>query len=246
MEPKKPSFLIVGAARCGTTSLYDLLTSHPACEAASTKEVHYFDLNYERGWQWYLQQFPSGVVTGEASPYYLYDPRCAKRIAENLPEALIVALLRNPADRAYSHYALQRSLGYESRTFEQAVEEEEKWIAGEIARHGEAFYEMTEARIRSYLTRGFYADQIARYLEYFSRDKVMIFGSELYYKQPLAVASEILAKLGIGSASLNPVPFVRSQYAGDMSIATRSRLEAIFKPHNSRLASLLSHDFGWD
>jgi hypothetical protein len=112
-----PNFIIIGSARSGTTSLYNYLVQHPGIAPALRKEVHFFDYNYQRGCSWYQGQFPThpymhymqtihrqAMITGEASPYYLFHPYVPQRVAQLLPEIKLIALLRNPIERAFSHY----------------------------------------------------------------------------------------------------------------------------------------------
>lgn len=128
-----PDFVIIGAQRSGTGRLYGLLTRHPDVERAAVKEVHFFDRpeNFSRGIEWYRRSFPSPQrkdgresITGEATPSYLIDPLVPERMADAVPEARLIALLRNPVDRAYSHFHMAERKGGARRTFEEAVEEE--------------------------------------------------------------------------------------------------------------------------
>ena len=123
-----PSFLICGGQRCGTTSLYRALATHPAViKAVLHKGVHYFDVAYERGLRWYQGHFPlqrhadrvaaeTGVAaqTFESSPYYMYHPHAMARIAEDLPDVKIVVLVRDPVERAYSQHAHEVARGFET------------------------------------------------------------------------------------------------------------------------------------
>jgi hypothetical protein len=106
-----PDFVIIGAQKSGTTFLYDLLTRHPYVERALTKELHYFNSHFDKGIEWYKSQFPPPrwkdgrrIITGEATANYLFHPHASRRMAEVVPQARLIALLRNPVDRAYSHY----------------------------------------------------------------------------------------------------------------------------------------------
>jgi hypothetical protein len=127
-----PDFIIIGGQRCGTTALFNLLGQHPCVETSHPKEVHYFDLQYARPLNWYRQHFPTmmsmraralrgrRVVSGEPSPYYLFHPRVPERL-HDLPGTRLIALLRNPVDRAYSHYQHEVRLGVETLPFEDAI-----------------------------------------------------------------------------------------------------------------------------
>src|SRR5947208_1771215 len=124
-----PNFIIIGAQRGGTTSLQAWLGSHDEVVRARGKELHYFDLYYERGRGWYREHFPyrfrlHGRLTGEATPSLLYYPPAVERVARDLPKVKLVALLRNPADRAWSHWWLVRSKGEEPLEFADAIASE--------------------------------------------------------------------------------------------------------------------------
>ena len=125
-----PSFLICGGQRCGTTSMYRALAAHPVVlKAVLHKGVHYFDTSYDRGMDWYRAHFPLqrnadklteryGVPaqTFESSPYYMYHPQAAARIARDLPQARLVVLVRDPVERAYSQHHHEVARGFETGT----------------------------------------------------------------------------------------------------------------------------------
>src|SRR5438093_4320202 len=125
-----PDFLIIGAQRAGTTSLYRYLSRHPAvAPAVLAKGAHYFDTAFDRGLPWYRGHFPTRMTaeriraregtfaTGEGSPYYLFHPLAAERIAAALPGVKLVALLRDPVERASSHWVHEAERGFEQLSF---------------------------------------------------------------------------------------------------------------------------------
>ena len=130
-----PSFIIIGAQRCGTTSLYDYLSHHPQIIPSPVKELFYFDDYYTRPIEWYKSFFPTkkeqeklerdlvaSVITGEASPSYFFHPYAAKRIKETLPQIKLILVLRDPIERAYSHYTHIKRVNREPLSFEEAIE----------------------------------------------------------------------------------------------------------------------------
>ena len=132
-----PEFIVIGAQRCGTTSLYAYLSSHPQVVPAIKKEVHFFDYNFGKGLDWYRSHFPRWTpmgVTGEATPYYMFHPNAAKRVYQVIPQTKLIMLLRNPIDRAYSHYHHEVRLGVESATFQEAIRLEPARINHEMER----------------------------------------------------------------------------------------------------------------
>jgi hypothetical protein len=127
----KPAFIIIGAQRAGTTSLYSYLCAHPAILPARRKELHFSNRGFAQGMQWYRAQFPAWIdhrerwgkrtLTGESTPAYLFHPLAAGRIQQSLPDVTLIALLRNPVDRAFSHYQHGLRAGYESLMFERQL-----------------------------------------------------------------------------------------------------------------------------
>lgn len=169
-----PTFLIIGAQRCGTTSLYDSLTGHPSILPALRKELHYFDNNYDKCLEWYKAFFPLRLpretnstanppLRGEATPYYIFHPRAHQRIADVLPNAKLIVVLRNPVDRAYSHYWHEVRMGYEHLSFEEAIAKESERTGREV--HDllrDEQYRSVEHQHFSYLNRGIYHQQLRR------------------------------------------------------------------------------------
>jgi len=133
-----PNYLIIGAAKCGTGSLYRYLIQHPEIKPALTKEVRFFDKYYDKGTNWYRVSFPfknflrRNYVTGEATPRYLDHPHAPKRVKEVIPNAKFIILLRNPIDRAYSMYNMRVGRKRENLSFEEAINQEKKRTEGEF------------------------------------------------------------------------------------------------------------------
>lgn len=250
----KPAFMIIGAQRGGTTSLYNYLCEHPRILPAREKEIHFFDKAYERGPDWYAAFFPSWLahlgqraITGEATPYYLFHPLAPERIHAHFPQMKLIVLLRNPVDRAYSHYQYQVRLGNEVLSFEDALAQESERLHGEHARiEAETGYNSFAHQKFSYLTRGVYVDALARWFTFFPRDQFLILKSEDFYADPPAVLRRTFAFLDVQDWTLNTfTPFNQARY-DDMHPDTRARLSAHFAPHNQRLYALLGEDFGWE
>jgi len=169
-------FLIIGAQRCGTTSLYSYMVLHPQISSAKNKEVHYFDIFFYKGLDWYLSQFPSlssnnkNLITGESSPYYIFHPLAAKRIFKIIPKVKLIVLLRNPVERAYSHYHHIVKLGHESLTIEEAIKSEKERLDGETEKILSGEFSFNHQHY-SYLARGIYVDQLIQYFELFCQRK---------------------------------------------------------------------------
>jgi hypothetical protein len=270
-----PDFLIIGTQRGGTTSLYHYLARHPQIAGAvMDKEVHYFDTNHDRGPGWYRGRFPTRgavdriarkvgapAIVGEASPYYLFHPLVPARARELLPDVRLIAMLRDPVDRAWSGYRHEVDLGYEDLAFEDAIDREAERLDGEEARIlADPTYVSFEHQHHSYLARGVYVEQVARWLDGFGADRLLLIKSEDFYRDPAPVYAEVLAFLGAGSweppvwrtynaasgvPGAGPAPTGKEPPRG-MSPKTYDRLRAFYRPHDERLTALVGRDFGWD
>ena len=231
-----PDFVIIGAQKGGTSFLYHLLTLHPLVEPAARKELHFFDNPelFDHGAEWYRRCFPrlnskdgQRSMTGEATPYYLFDPPVAKRMAQIVPQARLIALLRNPIDRAYSHYQMQVKRGTEPRTFEEAIEQQHS----------------------SYMSRGIYVDQLLRWFEFFGKEQMLILKSEDFFARPVETLKVVLTFLDLPDWQPEAPELQQRRHSGTyiqkLDPSTRQRLEAYFEPYNQRLYECLDVDFGW-
>ena len=255
-----PHFIIIGAQRSGTTSLFAYLRNHPHIVPPVSKEVHYFDLHFHRGTPWYLAHFPTmrrlrqraetlggPALTGEASPYYLIYPHAPARIAGLLPQVKLIATLRNPVTRAYSHYHHEIQRGYETLSFAEALQAEEQRLAGEREKVlADGRYRSHSLWHSSYLAKGRYADQLPTWLGLFPRERFLI----LRHEDLAARREETLAQLCafLEVPYLDSVPYVRQGQRSypPLDPVTRQWLADYFRPHNQRLYELLGVDFGWD
>jgi hypothetical protein len=255
-----PDFVIIGAMKAGTTFLYNLLTLHPHVEPAASKELDYFDnLIEEEDVEWYRQCFPQPrwedsrrTITGEATPYYLFYPHAAKRMAEVVPEARVIALLRDPVDRAYSHYQHVVRKGWETRTFEEVIDAEEVTLRGERGKMLEdEYYPGADHQFFWYLSRSIYVDQLLRWSRFFGDEQMLVLKSENLFERPQDTLQIILDFLKLPDwepeawEKIPKKPNKGKSYGQRMDPATRQRLEGFFEPHNRRLYEYLGMDFGW-
>jgi Sulfotransferase domain len=239
---QSPGFIIIGAQKGGTTSLYRYLTAHPDVGEASKKEVHFYDRAYKKGMSWYLAHFPErGIfpLVGESSPSYLFHPKVPERIQHTLPEAKLIVLLRNPIDRAYSQYQMRlRRVG--TNSFEADLDHEFERLKMSSGPLG------PEKGEHAYLARGHYAEQLERWFAVFPREQLLILQSETFFAQPGIGLAQTLAFLDLRSWQPADYDVHNSGAYTDMHPETRARLAAYFAPHNQRLYELLGQDFGWD
>jgi hypothetical protein len=252
-----PDYLVIGAQKCGTSFLHRLLARHPSIKPSFLKEVHYFDLNFGKGESWYRSQFPvqvrndRGYITGEASPYYLFHPHAPRRAASVIPETKLIALLRNPVDRAYSHYQHQvkrvNGASHETLSFEGAIEAEESRLDGELEKLlQDEYYDSLNYRSYSYLSRGIYVDQLLAWSEFFDRSRMLVLRSEDLFGATEDTLETILDFLGVPRwAPKTPTPIPNKREYTGLSPTTRQRLDEYFRPHNCRLYEYLGVDLGW-
>jgi sulfotransferase family protein len=255
-----PDFLLIGAQRGGTTTLYHYLTRHPQIAGAMLdKEVHYFDLHHQRGLDWYRARFPTRVwirarsqqagapiLVGESTPYYLFHPAVPRRVGGELPSALAIAMLRDPVERAWSHYRHEVDLGFETLSFEEAVDREDERLAGEEERLLADPSAVSFAHQHySYLARGRYAEQLERWFETLGRQQVLVLRSEDFFADPAREFVKVLDFLGLEPWSPGSWRAYNAASATDMTHDTRERLRSLFRSHDERLAELLGVDPRW-
>ena len=255
-----PDFLIIGAQRCGTTSLYKYLEQHPAvAPAVLSKGVHYFDVNYTRDDAWYRSHFPSRpykallskrsgqeALTGEGSPYYLFHPAVPSRVATVIPNVRLIAMLRNPISRAYSQYQHEVARGFENRGFEDALKMEDERLAGEEERlcADPGYYSFSHQH-HSYVSRGIYVDQLRRWMALFPQDQILIVDSGDFFAQPERAYRDVLSFLGLRDHSLKRYPSLNAHRYEPMSDRARAFLEAAFEEPNLALTAFLRRQFSW-
>lgn len=189
-----PDFVIVGAQRCGTTSLYRYLDGHAGVFMAATKELHFFDRHFAQGLGWYRAQFESArtdQLAGEATPRYMSDGLAIERLATAVPDARLVAILRNPVDRAYSHYWMERARGREQLSFEDAVAAEEARDDPEV--------------LPAYLGQGRYLRQLQRITDRFPREQLLVLLFDDLCRDAAATFSGLCRFLGVDDRITPPV-----------------------------------------
>ena len=246
-----PDFLIIGAQKAGTTALYAYLRRHPAITGPSWKEVSYFDRHYGRGAAWYRGNFPNrvrarGKLVGEASPSYIFHPLGPERVKALVPEARLVALVRNPVERALSHYHHEVALGREPLSFEDALDAEEERLRGEEERlAADPSYFSRAWWSHAYKSRGRYAEQLERWLAVFPREQLLILPSADLGGEPERTHTQVLDFLGAAPHRLDAYPRVYERQYEAMSPETRERVAAEFEAPNRRLYELLGRDLGW-
>jgi hypothetical protein len=255
-----PDYLVIGAQRAGTTSLHRYLIQHPAVRTTlRTKGVHFFDTGYGRGMSWYASRFPTKLTawyvarrhgvelrTGEASPYYLFHPLVPDRVAEHLPQVKLIALLRDPVQRAYSHYQHEVARGFERLPFEEAIDAEPARLAGETERlAAEPLYNSFEHQHHSYLARGCYAEQLDRWRARFDDQQLLVLSSERFFREPEAIFARVLDFLELPAFTPGAYEKHNAREYRQMGDRVRGRLLEHYREPNRRLYESIGDDFGW-
>jgi hypothetical protein len=253
-----PDFLIIGAEKGGTTFLYWALCQHPCVEAATEKELHFFDTPkwLKKGIGWYQAQFPAPMrkdgrttITGEASPYYLFHHLAPYRASITVPNTKLIALLRNPVDRAYSAYRHRVRNGEEDLSFEEALEVEQERTSGELEKllSDESYRSRAYAKY-TYRLRGIYVEQLKRWHEHFDPDQLLVLRSEDLFTNPVGSLRRVQGFLDLPKHDIDITASMKGRNKGQsqpMASSTRRRLEDFFEPHNRKLYDYLGVDFGW-
>ncbi len=216
-----PTYIIAGGMRCGTTALNSYLREHPEVTVSSSKEVHFFDEKWDLGLDWYRDQFPGSdgaIAVGEATPNYMFRPFALDRMRDTLPDVKLIVMLRNPADRAYSHYWHDRTRGKVTEEFAAMAARE---LAGE------------DIGPAAYLDRGRYRRQIVDILERFPRSALHVAAFEDMRSDPDTVFAGVCQFVGVDptfrpehlGAAVNAYTEFRSLRVRDWARKLPKRLE---------------------
>jgi len=231
MNSRLPDFIVIGAQRCGTSSLWRTLCEHPALVPATPhKEVHYYDNNYAKGRAWYESRWPArkdGKVHFEATPSYIFRDRVPERVARDIPHAKFVLLLRNPVDRAWSQY----------------------WVYQAVYGGMKVLFNPSHETVR----RGVYVQGLKQWHRYFLREQILVLKSEDFFAHPTAIVDEVLDFLALPSNVMpkgvhvyDPLEHQKFRY-GTRAIPDKikAHLTKYYAPHNAELYDYLHRDFKW-
>lgn len=255
----EPDFLVVGAQRCGTTSLFRALEQHQqVVRPTVNKGINYFDMNYSRGERWYRAHFPLALnalrrthprqskATFEASGYYMFHPLAPERIARDLPDVKIVAMLRDPVERAYSAWKHESARGFDHMSFEEAVTQEAQRTAGEKERMiADPNYQSFAYRHHSYTARGHYAAQLRRFYDRFPASSIHIVYSEMFFAEPASEFALLAGFLGIEPAVGLKFDQHNARPSGPMPGDTRETLTQIYGAEADELERLVGRRPPW-
>jgi hypothetical protein len=261
-----PDFLVVGTKRGGSTSIYNYLLMHPGIlglfpqNRGRKSTDYYFSDHYHRGEEWYRSHFHTErhrsrlrqrlgyrPLGGEASPYYIWDPRIAERVRRTNPDLRAVLLLRDPVKRAWSHYVERTQNGVEPLDFEDALAAEEARLDGELDRMLEdPGYHSDPYDWYSYRSRGDYLPQIENWRSVFAEEQLLVVRSEDMYADVQATVDTITDFLGLPGHRLpSDRTFNASRPGAGMPEGAAADLRAHFSPKVRALEDYLGHSLDW-
>ncbi|HWC64416.1 MAG TPA: sulfotransferase domain-containing protein [Rhizomicrobium sp.] len=254
-----PDFIVIGAQKSGTSSMFVYLMQHPQVVRPIFKEPYFFDRHYHRGLDWYGRNFPSrGAMdrlndrhgrrhmTFEATATYVFDPDVPARIAADIPTRKFIALLRNPAERAISAYWHARRMGKEPRSLMEALDTDLKRYEQEKAfEAGTGPKPQGEPPRPTYLRRGIYAESIARWQSVFSPADLLVLQSEAMFANPKSTMARVFAFLGLPHAEGIDYAAQNVGGYGGTDPEARRFLEDFYRPHNEWLNRISRTALSW-
>jgi tetratricopeptide (TPR) repeat protein len=242
-----PDFIIAGATKCGTTSLYVYLEKHPQIIVSRKKEINFFNFHFAYGADWYLSQFPSiddsNFMTGEASPNYLDYPRSARNMHDLFPQMKIIILLRNPIEKAVSwHYhKLNQGIAQNNNGLQEEIEAEmetlSSWSEEQLIRSNYCY--------PNNLLGSLYYYRLQSWFEYFSREQILIIKSEDFYQKTPSIMKKVYHFLDLPLHRAAKYPICNYGSYTPIDPELRETLANYFKPHNRKLEKFLGRKFDW-
>ena len=237
-----PDFIIIGATKCGTTSLFSYLNNHPQVLAPHKKEINFFNHNFQLGTPWYLAHFPaiadfSDYITGEASPFYIYDTQVVERISKLFPNIKLIAMLRNPVERTISEYYHAVNHGLETRSLSEIIELEKKRLVVESRSKAMQHF--------GYLLNSIYVEKIVPWKNNFTAENFLIIQSESFFENTERVMQQVGEFLNISyQTSERHIRYNVGNYS-PVTSQIRRKLEEFFVPFNRELEDYLGRKFDW-
>ncbi len=259
-----PDYLVIGAKRGGTTSMARWLLEHPDVSSLfpareTRKGTYFFDVNFSRGEGWYRSHFPTKaslqrqakrkgrpVLVGEATPYYLHSIHAAERAFQAAPKAKVIALLRDPVDRAFSHWTERTRNGVETLAFEAALAAETERLAGEESRMlADPSYVSFAHQHFSYIDQGRYVNGLSRWLDTFPAEQILVLRSEDMYADPGKIYGQVLEFLGLSSYEPAAFSAWNMKPKDPVSPEATALLKAALSQDTIKLEALLGREMNW-
>ena len=243
-RPKQeaPDFILIGASKSGTTSLFFYLIQHPQILPPHKKEINFFNHNFGYGSAWYLAHFPSitdaqEYLTGEASPLYIYDIKVVYRVKQLFPNTKIIIMLRNPVTRTISEYYHAANHGLEQRSLPLIIsQEKQKLLSTSSSKCLDNF---------GYLLNSIYIDKIVRWQTHFPLENVLIIESESFFDRTGRTMEQVWQFLDL--PAIAPPKHTRYNVGSypPVSQEIQQELKEFFQPYNQELFAYLQRQFSW-
>ena len=252
-----PDFLVIGAKRCGTTSLYQHLPEHPCISKSPHDNMGFFNDNFHLGVNWYKSFFPTtftrkkikskfgNFLAFDVTTKYMEEESTANNVYQTKPNMKIIIILRNPVDRAYSQYHLSVRQTAERRSFEDVVEENMNRLNKESHEHYEIKPRFS-AKEDNYLKKGLYALQLKYWLKIFPREYILIVSTEEFESNQQIIYNKIFEFLNISKFEVKNTKKMEKGNYPPIKSETRNLLLDYFRQHNHELFELINMEFDWD
>ena len=250
-----PDFLVIGAKRCGTTSLYKHLPEHPCVSKSPYDNMGFFNENFHLGVNWYKSFFPTtftknkikskfgNFLTFDVTTRYMEEESTAFNVNQTKSNMKIVVILRNPVDRAYSHYHVNVKEKSEKRSFEDAIFEEMNIIENEDINK---ILQTFPADKPHYLKKGLYALQLKPWFRIFPRENILILSTEEFEKNQDEVYRKIFNFLNVSDFKIKNKEKMEKGNYSTMNHNTRKKLLDFFMPHNNELFEMINEIYDWN
>ena len=244
-------FYCIGVVRGGTIIVRESVKTS-IVYSASYDELGFFDSNFELGLNWYRSLFPTifrkkiselrkkCFMTYDVTPFYIWNPLVTQRIHDMFPKIKLIAILRNPIDRAYSNYFLGVRSGTENLSFEEAIDKE-------IELEKESLSDQTiYQRPRSYIAKGFYAHQLKPWFKIFRKEQLLILQTEKFATDTSSILLEIFDFLQLPRHTIHEFKKMNVAKYPPMKEETRTFLKEYYRKYNDDLYALLGKSFDWN
>lgn len=250
-----PDFVIIGAPRCGTTTLFRYLGSHPRVLAPYTQEVHFFTRShvFEEGPHRYQAYFPlrsqlqGNAITGEGTSVYMFRPNVPERMKSEIPEVKLIAVLRDPVDRAIASWEHFTGREEERRPLVAAIRQEIEELGGAGAVRPPDPHEVPEDEVHfAHVHKGRYADQLEKWFSVFPRERIHVIKSESLFTEAEATYAAVLEFLKLPHAQLTAALDPGHYPNPPGSVEARPLLKNYFREPNRRLAELMAWEDVWE
>ena len=252
-----PNFLVIGVGRGGTTSLYEYLGQHNCITKSAYDEIGYFDDNFHLGINWYRSMFPTtfhkkkiiakygNFLTFEVTPWYIRKPWITERIQDIVKNVKIIAVLRNPIDRTYSHYHLALRDNTISKSFDEIVDQDIDILkkSSSLDRDKNYFNNVVQ---NSFLARSFYAEQLEHWFKIFNKKNILTVSSESLSKNTQNTLNIIFSFLNLNHQNIPNLEKMNVGKYPPMSNTIHKKLFDYFYEYNEKLFDLIDERYDWN